>query len=76
MRVEELGEHSLDLDAWRIAMERDSRRRAAVHEVEHLALELRVCGGGFEIREQLGHRRWARVDPQYHYKRLQSEAVV
>jgi hypothetical protein len=31
-----------------------------VHELENLALQIRVCGGGFEIREQLGHRRGGR----------------
>jgi hypothetical protein len=36
-----------------------------------------VRGGGFEVREQLRHRRrWARVDEQYRNKRFRSEGLA
>ena len=53
--MEELGQHPLHLHPWRVALELDARRPSTLHEVEDLALELRVSGGGFEVGEQLGH---------------------
>ena len=55
MRVKELRQHALDLHARRVALELDARRAPTLHELEDLALELRVSGGGFEVGEQLGH---------------------
>jgi hypothetical protein len=57
VRVEELSEHPFDLHARRITLELKPSRGAALQELDELSLELWVCGGGFEIREQLGHRR-------------------
>ncbi len=55
MCVKELRQHSLHLDARRMSPELDSRRASTTHEVEDLALEIRVSSSGFEVREQLGH---------------------
>ena len=55
MRVQELRQHPLHLDAGCVSLELDARRAPTSHEVEDLALEFRVSGGGFEVREQLGH---------------------
>ncbi len=49
MGVKELREDALDFHAWCMSLELDPARVAAVHELEHLFLELGVRGGGFEI---------------------------
>ena len=73
--VKELRQHSLHFHARRVSPELDPRRAPTSHEVEDLTLEFRVSGGGFEVREQLGHLGiGARVDKKYRYKRFQSEA--
>jgi hypothetical protein len=55
MGMKELRQHPLDFDAGCVSLELDPRCAPTSHEVENLALEVRVSGGGFEVGEQLGH---------------------